>query len=55
MIFFILDLNLLIEYDGEFHYFNNINESQLVEQQRHDLIKTNYAKNNKFNLLRIPY
>lgn len=54
--FYLSDYNMLIEYDGEFHYediFNNPKE--LKEVKRRDKIKTKYCKDNNINLLRIPY
>lgn len=56
--------NLLLEYDGEFHYkpiklYKNepikYAEERLKKQQIHDKLKDEYAKNNNINLLRIPY
>ncbi len=56
--------NLLIEYDGEFHYqviklYKNepikYAEERLRKQQEHDRLKDEYAENNNINLLRIPY
>jgi hypothetical protein len=62
--FYIPNLNLLIEYDGEFHFKpikNYKNESikfaekRLKKQQEHDKRKNEYAKINNIKLLRIPY
>jgi hypothetical protein len=59
-----LQYNLLIEYDGEYHYKPIKNyknepikhaEAKLKKQQKHDKLKNEYAKNNNINLLRIPY
>lgn len=56
--FYIPDLNLLIEYQGEFHdekanqdYFHN----DLDRQRAHDQLKREYAKSNQFQLLEIWY
>ena len=57
-------LNLLIEYDGEYHYkpikkYKNepikYAEERLKKQKMHDKLKDNYTKNNNIKLLRIPY
>lgn len=53
--FYIEKLNLLIEYDGIFHYEPIYGEDVLKRQQENDEIKNQYAKNNNINLLRIPY
>lgn len=56
--FYIESLNLLIEYDGEFHYkdWGNIYDNEKVKlQQLRDEIKTNYAKEHNINLIRVSY
>lgn len=62
--FYLPQYNLLIEYDGEFHYipiklYKNepikYAEERLQKQQIHDQLKTQYALNYNINLLRIPY
>jgi predicted nucleic acid-binding Zn-ribbon protein len=59
--FYLDDLNLLIEYDGEFHYkaligsTQEIKQKNLETQQRRDKIKNEWAKDNNIPLLRIPY
>jgi len=53
--FLLPEKNLLIEYDGEFHYLPLMGETQLKKQQAHDKLKTEYAKVNGIDLLRIPY
>ena len=59
--FYLDDLNLLIEYDGEYHYKalrgSTLEEKQknLESQQRRDKIKDEWAKANNIPLLRIPY
>ena len=59
-----LQHNLLIEYDGIFHYepikyYKNepikYAEERLRKQQEHDRLKDEYAQNNNIKLLRIPY
>ena len=56
--------NLLIEYDGEFHYkpirkYKNepikYAEERLKQQQEHDRLKTEYCDKHNIKLLRIPY
>lgn len=56
--FYLPDLNLLIEYDGEQHFkpiefFGG--QDELVKRQALDKIKNRYAIDNGFKLLRIPY
>ena len=59
--FYLEDLNLLIEYDGAFHYKAIIgstpeNKQKILEaQQRRDKIKDEWARKNNIPLLRIPY
>ena len=45
----------LIEYDGEFHYGKARKGKRLLENLINDNIKSEYAKNNKIKLIRIPY
>lgn len=57
--FYLPDYNLLIEFDGELHYFytNNgwNNEENYNKIKQSDQIKNNYAKSHNINLVRIPY
>ena len=59
--FYLSELNLLIEYDGEGHYKlifgSTIEEKQknLEYCQKNDQIKNEWAKTNNIPLLRIPY
>lgn len=61
--FYIKDINLCIEVDGEQHYkpvkFGEISieesEKRFKKQQKKDNIKNQYCKNNNIELLRIPY
>ena len=59
--FYLDDHNLLIEYDGEGHYFPVFGTTQedkqknLEDCQRRDKIKNEWAKANNIPLLRIPY
>jgi Zn ribbon nucleic-acid-binding protein/very-short-patch-repair endonuclease len=56
--FYLVEENLCIEYDGIQHFqpiprFGG--EKAFIENQKRDGIKTNYCKDNKIKLLRIPY
>lgn len=56
--FYLPDLNIAIEYDGLQHYepverFGGVESFKVT--QRHDKIKTDYCKQNKIRLIRIPY
>jgi hypothetical protein len=59
--FYLDDENLLIEYDGEYHYkairgsTPEIKQKNLEICQRRDKIKNEWAKANNIPLLRIPY
>jgi very-short-patch-repair endonuclease len=56
--FYIVELNLLIELDGQHHFkeivFDN-KKSDLMRIKKHDEIKNNYCRNNNINLLRISH
>lgn len=56
--FFIPNKNIVIEYDGEFHFIpikHWGNEENLKYRQKLDKIKTKFCKDNNIELLRIPY
>lgn len=61
--FYLFDVNILIEADGEGHYkpirrgnmTQKESERQLAIIQGHDKIKTQYCINNNIPLIRIPY
>lgn len=59
--FYLTSDNLLIEYDGEGHYFPCFGstpeqkQNNLEDTQRRDKIKDDWAKANNIPLLRIPY
>ncbi len=59
--FYLLDYNICVEYDGEFHYELSrfVNKKKATERlkniHRRDRIKTNYCKKNNIRLIRIPY
>lgn len=56
--FYIPDQNILIEYQGKQHY-EPINyfggEATFKVQQQHDQIKSDYAKEQGYNLIAVPY
>ena len=56
--FYLPDQNILIEYQGIQHYqpidyFGG--EATFKKQQKHDKMKLDYAKNNGYNLIAVPY
>ena len=57
--FYLDDLNILIEYDGEQHFFAKgtgwNTEENLKETQYRDNYKTQWCKDNNIPLIRIPY
>lgn len=56
--FYLLEYNACIEFDGELHYYpirRFGGQKKLKMQRRHDHIKTKFCKDNKINLLRIPF
>jgi hypothetical protein len=63
--FYIQDKNLLIEYDGEYHFLENFNKFRFSTNEKikdkiektiyRDTIKNNFCKENNIKLLRISY
>lgn len=58
--FYLPQYNLLIEYDGEYHYqiiknFDKGDENKLELRKKKDEIKNKFCKDNNIKLLRIPY
>lgn len=62
--FYLPDKNIIIEYDGEFHYIpikvqktdsEEVAIDRLNETKAHDKIKTDYCLKNQIKLIRIPY
>lgn len=57
--YYIEDLNVCIEVDGEFHYETNSVYSNDIESyhliHKRDSIKNEYCKNNNIKLIRLPY
>lgn len=56
--FYLQDYNVIVEYQGRQHYvpiehFGGQEKFEL--QQKHDMIKREYCRNNNFKLLEIPY
>ena len=52
--FYLLDYNICIEYDGEFHY-KDLGFNDLESQKIKDNIKNEYCSKKNIHLLRIPY
>lgn len=55
ILIFIPQLNLLIEYDGEYHYFPYFGLEKLLKCKKSDYLKNKFCRENKIRLLRIPY
>lgn len=53
--FYLPEFNMLIEYDGEFHYSPIFSEEAFEHEKKRDKLKTKYAMENNIALLRIPY
>ena len=53
--FYIPSLNTLIEYDGEFHYFDIFENGSFETSLIRDELKNKYAISNNIDLIRIPY
>lgn len=53
--FYLPSLNILIEFDGQLHYQPKYGEDKLLNTQKHDMMKTEYAKQHNIKLVRIPY
>lgn len=56
--FYLIDKNILIEYDGEQHFKEkdlNFFRDSLEKRQQHDLFKNQWCKENKIPLIRISY
>lgn len=50
----------IIEYDGQHHFINNINQGWITKEkvqktQEHDQFKNQWCKENNIPLIRIPY
>lgn len=53
--FIIENRKIWIEFDGEFHYNKYYEEQNFEATQIHDKLKNEYAKENGWKLIRIPY
>lgn len=56
--FYLPELNICIEYDGEQHFKENRHfggKEYLEKTKYHDQIKNEYCKNNNIKLIRIKY
>lgn len=53
--FYLPDYNLVIEFDGQHHYYAIHGEKRFQKTQQHDLMKNEYCKQKGIELLRIPY
>lgn len=53
--FYLVDYNILIEYDGIQHFKPSFNEKEFKNIKINDEIKNKYCKENNIKLLRIPY
>lgn len=53
--FYLPKKNLLIEFDGEFHYIPVFSQADLDAQQQRDKNKNKWAKQHGIQLLRIPF
>lgn len=53
--FYLEEKNLIIEYDGEYHYLPVLGDRYLKETQQRDKEKNNYCKIHDINILRIPF
>jgi very-short-patch-repair endonuclease len=52
--FYLPDYNMIIEYDGQHHFFS-IKKSDIKKKIYYDQIKDKWAKDNNITLLRINY
>ncbi|HBE9985023.1 hypothetical protein C4207_01270 [Clostridioides difficile] len=53
--FYLMDYNILIEYDGEFHFKEYFEGQKFNKNLLHDKMKNDYAKEKNIKLIRIPY
>ena len=53
--FILTDYKIWIEYDGKFHYEKMYENDNFETLKIYDKIKDEYAKENNWNLIRIPY
>lgn len=53
--FYLPDYNLIIEFDGQHHYYQTYTKEHFEYTTKHDQIKNDFCKSKGINLLRIPY
>lgn len=53
--FYIPKKNLIIEYDGEYHYKDTNFNKGFEEQKKRDRVKDKYCKEKNIKLIRVPY
>lgn len=53
--FYLKDLNLLIEFDGEQHFKTKYYEENFIDTKNRDNIKNQFSINNSISLIRIPF
>ena len=53
--FYLPTYNLIIETDGQHHFYSVWGENHLEKTQKHDKIKNAYCNEHNINLVRIPY
>lgn len=57
--FYLPDYNILIEFDGTQHFYNNeyslMSKEEFINQLERDKFKNEWCKNNNIPLVRIPY
>lgn len=53
--FYMPDLNIAIEFDGEQHYTGKFNGKKMINQATNDFLKSAFCKKKKINLIRIKY
>lgn len=53
--FYLPNNNIIIEFDGEHHYYNVWGNRHLIDTKRHDEIKDKFCADNDIDILRIPY
>lgn len=53
--FYLKERNVMIEFDGQGHYYPVFGQESLESTIKHDLIKNEYCKIHNIRLIRIPY
>ena len=52
---FLPDYNLIIEFDGQHHFYPTYTKGHFESTIKHDQIKNNFCKSKGIDILRIPY